>query len=149
MTGAGATTDNAIVVKSLRGRRFVAGCAVLGVLGLALLPSEHVHGRRSEDGQHADVVHRHFQPHDSHHPVTTGVGVDDHGDEDAQWLTQAFVAPKAESSVHPVTQLLADDLPLLQSQETSRRIVPSTYVSVHDPPWAASNGLRAPPSPLV
>jgi hypothetical protein len=142
-------TDNADVVPSVRPRRLVASVAVFGILGLALLPSEHIHSSRVETGRHADVVHRHFPSHHAAHPATVGLRSDDHDDDVAQWLTQSFVSPRIGSMVHPDMQWMADTLALLQSQEVSGRIVPSTYVSVHDPPWAAASGLRAPPSLLV
>jgi hypothetical protein len=122
-------------------RRLIAGLAVLGVLGLALLPPEHLHVTRTDDGRHSDVIHRHYEPH---HPAAAEASVG-HEDDEALWLDSPFTSPKLASKVYPVNQCLNEELPLSQAQQTSRRTLPFVHVSVHDPPSATSHGLRAPP----
>jgi hypothetical protein len=35
----------------------------MSVLGLAALPTEHLHAAAIRDGHQAEIVHRHFEPH--------------------------------------------------------------------------------------
>ena len=131
-------------------RRSVAGVTVLGVLGLAFMPSEHVHSAATTDGRHADVVHRHFEGYHSHHPSGSDVRVGHHADEeDARWLDLLYVAPQASSDLIRVDDVVLEAVALPQLPLVSRWIRPATYVSVHDPPWATVLGLRAPPFLLV
>lgn len=132
-------------VQSPRGA-LLASLAVLGLLGLSVLPREHVHATHMPDGGHADVVHRHFEPH---HSSGAAPELEHHSDEAAQWLTATFVAPTPASTVHPVTQFVTLDPHRPQLLQVSRGTRPVLHVSVHAPPWAASHGLRAPPIPLV
>jgi hypothetical protein len=127
-------------------RRSIASLTIVGVLGLAFLPSEHVH---AGDGRHTDV-HRHFEPHHPDHAPEPGVAIWDHADgTDAQWLTSLFVTPKAESTLVRIDDVVWEERADPQAPETAQWTPPATYVSVHDPPWAAPPGLRAPPSSLV
>lgn len=138
------------MTESLRIRRTVASVAALGMLGLVLLPSEHVHRARTAEGRHTDVIHRHFKPHHSHHVTVAEAGVEDHGDgEHARWLSSLFITPKLPPKVVRVDYLLTRDLALPQPAQVSPGTPPSTYVSVHDPPWGSAHGLRAPPTLLV
>ena len=75
-------------------RRVSAGLGALGVIGLALLPPEHVHLAADHYDVRAEVVHRHFQPH---HPVAPQIHVENL-DEDATYLNSAFTIP-AQASV--------------------------------------------------
>jgi hypothetical protein len=134
--------DNATVVVSRLVRKSAAGLAVLGVLALALLPPEHVHATETHDGHHSDVVHRHYEPH---HPMAAGASVGYDEDHQTRWLDSPFIGPQSLSHVYQVDQLLHEDLPVLQPQQASRRTPSFVYVSTHDPPWATSHGLRAPP----
>lgn len=129
-----------------RGGRCVAAClAVLGVLGLALLPAEHVHVR-TEDGQPADLIHRHFE---AHHPVGSNPGLDHDEGHEATWLNSAFVTGVSRLLGHPVDQLVGTSPPTAPDPEVSPTWTPGDPESVHDPPSTSSHGLRAPPSPLV
>ena len=121
--------------------------AILGVLGLGLLPGEHVHSR-TEQGHHTELVHRHFEPH---HPIDAGVRVEDEDDHDgeAQFLTSAFTTSKAPDSVRRVDAALFGLLPPVGGEEPAQCTPPSPDASGHDPPVAFSPGLRAPPHPLV
>lgn len=113
----------------------------MGLLGLALLPAEHIHSR-IEDGHHSEIVHRHFE---AHHPVSTDPSVD-HDDEDgAQYLTTAFTVAKPASGAYPGSEYVVIAFPIPQTRLVSRRSTPRSFTSVHDPPWRVSSGLRAPP----
>jgi len=118
--------------------------AVLAVLAFGVLPAEHVHLARADDGHHSDVVHRHFEPH---HRSATQVAIDDDDDDhDVQWLTTSFTSPDTAGHVCPDRHFVELDLPAPRSGLTSRATVQALFVSVHDPPWATPSGLRAPPA---
>jgi hypothetical protein len=138
------SSHNAFVLADRRARRFVACVAVVGVLGLALLPSEHVHAR-DEHGHHTDVVHRHFE---SHHPVQSDGQIDQGDGDDEQYITAAFTAPESTLSI-VVGALVVTDLPVPKPQQRSGWALPSPDASAHDPPRTSSQGLRAPPTLLV
>jgi hypothetical protein len=125
-------------------RRCFALVAVLGLVGMPLLPPEHVHVTE-EEGHHAEFIHRHFE---SHHPIAAD-RVFDHQDEEAPlWLDTPFIGgdtPHLPSAV----RVLVQELPLLQPRPLPRWTLTFDHISVHDPPWAASTGLRAPPTVLV
>lgn len=125
--------------------RASAVLALLGLLGLALLPPEHVHDQ-DHDGHHVELVHRHF---DAHHPVSNQTHVDDDADEDAHYLTAVFT--RSEPSLDggrpddPAVEAVALVRPPLVSQ-----VAPDSPAALgHDPPWRSSLGSRAPPTPLV
>lgn len=125
-------------------RRVVAGLAVLGVLGLAVLPQEHVHA--SHDGEHPDVIHRHLAPHHLFEHDTT---VDHSDDDDARYLSAAFIAPGTVSRVDQDPSFVIADLPAVRPAQTRWRTLSFLNVRVHDPPWRTASGPRAPPTPLV
>jgi ABC-type Zn2+ transport system substrate-binding protein/surface adhesin len=132
-------------------RRPVAIAAVFGLLGLPLLPPEHVHVTESESGEHSEIVHRHFE---SHHPGHVEHDADhhdhefDHQDEAALWIDAPFVA-RAPAFVPAFAAVVVQTLPVLQPQPFPRWTLEFDHISVHDPPWVASTGLRAPPTFLV
>jgi hypothetical protein len=135
-------TDNVAVV-SRPGAKLVAYLAVLGVLGLAWLPSEHVHSR-TEDGRHSGYIHRHFA---SHHSLGAGAQVGHPADgDDAQYLRSAFTTAKSAPRLGPGNQFIVLTSSIPEEQPVPRHRLPSTFVSVHDPPWTDSLALRAPPS---
>jgi len=129
-------------------RRPFAIAAVFGLLGLPLLPPEHVHVTESESGEHSEIVHRHFE---SHHPAHVDHEIDrlhrefDHQDEAALWIDAPFVAPTIPF-VPSFTPVVVQELPELHPQPLSRWTLEFEHISVHDPPWVASTGLRAPPT---
>ena len=134
-------------------RRPVALAAVLGLLGLPLLPQEHVHVTESKGGEHSEIVHRHFE---SHHPGHVEHDADhhdadhhdqevDHQDEAALWIDAPFVA-RAPASAPLFTPVVVQELPVLHPQPIPRWTLEFEHISVHDPPWVASTGLRAPPT---
>jgi hypothetical protein len=141
-------SDNLAVVAYGLTRRVVGSLAVLGVLGLALLPPEHFHASRDHDSRHADVVHRHLAPHHLFEPHGTNAGVD-HTDDDAQYLSAAFVGPKSAPRIDPIQSYVTGSLLSTRPAQTLRPALPSPDVRVHDPPWCASLGLRGPPALLV
>jgi hypothetical protein len=126
-------------------RRPLACLAVLGLLGLAVLPAEHIHAVQTDSGHRSDVVHRHVGAH--HHTAPTDHTVDqDHHDE-ALWLDSSFVAPPSGSPVHP--PLLYEDLWIAEALPILRRTLSTPPIAGHDPPWTRSLALRGPPSPVV
>ena len=131
-------------------RRSVALVAALGVLGMPLLPPEHVHISESDDHGHSEFIHRHFEPH---HPVETPHHADDleidHQDEEAAlWVDTPFVGPTSVPLVS-VDRVVVQELPVLEPRPLVRWTLTFDHISVHDPPWIASTGLRAPPTILV
>src|SRR5262245_2436134 len=114
-----------------------------GVLVFGLLPTEHVHITSTADGRHSDVIHRHYE---SHHPIGTGSEVGDN-DDDVHWLDASFTAPRRLLPAAPrfLLAAIAFDIrvPPVAPERSSRPVRPS----VHDPPWLAASGLRAPPRP--
>src|SRR5712691_7671038 len=94
-----------LLAKGRLTRKLIAGATVLGVLGLAWLPPEHVHITRTHGDHHADVVHRHFE---SHHPIGNEVRVGD-DDDDVRWLDgSSFTYPKPAPHIYPVDQVLTE-----------------------------------------
>jgi hypothetical protein len=124
--------------------RIVAVLGVAGVLGLAVLPTEHMHRGLVHDGHHWDTIHRHFE---SHHPIGTRTAVD-YADDDGniQWITVSYTRPESGTRADPDSHLLDDRLPLPTSQLILQRTLQPLQTSVHDPPWFSSCGLRAPPA---
>lgn len=116
---------------------------MLALVGVPLLPPEHVHVTE-EDGHHAEFIHRHFE---QHHPIKTE-SIFDHQDEAALWLDTPFIGTDA-THLPPVVRGLVQDLPLIQPRPLPRWTLTFDHISVHDPPWTASTGLRAPPTFLV
>ena len=111
------------------------------MLGLGLLPSEHVHVIQTQDGHHSDVIHRHFE---SHHPIETEASIS-HEDDDIQWLESSFTSPKPPTHAFPVHQLLNARVQAPPPEPTCEGTIRAVRVSVHDPPWMSASGLRAPP----
>jgi hypothetical protein len=116
-----------------------AWLAIIAVLGLVWLPPEHVHDME-EHGEHTELVHRHLAPH---HAVESGA-IFDHQDGDAHYLSSPFTVP---ASPAPQSSLfLVAILPELQPVPALAWTLRSIHVvRMHDPPWAFSLGLRAPP----
>jgi ABC-type Zn2+ transport system substrate-binding protein/surface adhesin len=137
-------------------KRPIALAAVLGLLSLPLLPQEHVHVTESESGEHSEIVHRHFASHHpghveheaDHHDADRHDHEFDHQDEAALWIDAPFVA-RAPASAPLFTPVVVQELPVLQPQPLPRWTLEFEHISVHDPPWVASIGLRAPPASLV
>jgi hypothetical protein len=114
---------------------------------LALLPAEHIHAVRSEDGRHADIVHRHSE---EHHPLGSHSRVGDDDDHhEARWLDSSFVTPSSWAHVVPLNQLVHQRLEIEQPPETACGTLSLAPASVRAPPWTRSHGLRAPPCLLV
>jgi len=127
------------------GRLLTAVLAALAVSGGFLLPPEHVHALHASDGHHEDLVHRHFAPHPQHHADAHTTVEDADDDHDVQWLTTAFTNPGTNRQVDSCAQRFVSGLVLQRPDVTAHGIVGSLFVSVHDPPWSTSSGLRAPP----
>ena len=139
-----AGADNVCVIGPFA-RKSVVGLAVCGMLALVWLPPEHVHATHTDEGHHAEVVHRHYE---AHHPAGDERTVDHDADDLVQWLDSPFTSPTRVSQVPPSLLCLHDDVPVQQTLQPSRWTLPYVHASVHDPPWGASHGLRGPPLPL-
>ena len=124
-------------------RRSLVALAILAVLALALLPPEHVHSAEPHDGHHANVVHRHFEPH---HRSEAQPSVD-HADDDheVQWLTTSFTSYRTVAPIGADSAVVGQTEATLHPPSTRSAILPALFVSVHDPPWATACGPRAPP----
>ena len=142
MLSGGRASDILHVVLRL-GPRAVACLAVLGVLGLDVLPPEHVHlGVDLADHVRLEVLHRHYAPH---HPTFNQTHVEP-GENEATYLSDAFTMPTPAAAQGPDEAsfvLLADGcLPLGATQwhPVGRDL------RAHAPPWAYGYALRGPPS---
>jgi hypothetical protein len=65
------------------------------------------------------------------------------------WIASPFITPASASYVYPVSDSLHEDLWIAEPPQADFGTTPYIPASGHDPPWARSHGLRAPPSPLV
>jgi hypothetical protein len=150
LTQCSGATDNSQVVLSRMLPRIAALLGVAGVLGLAVLPTEHRHRALAHASHHSDTIHRHFE---SHHPIGSDAGVDRaaaaNDDGTIQWITVSLAGPEPSAQVLPDSQFYADPLPVSPPQPIVRRTSQPLHTSVHDPPWAKSVGLRAPPALLI
>jgi len=140
-----AQTDNLLVRVGTLGPGFAATVAVLSLLGAMWLPPEHIHAGTT-DGRHVEYVHRHFQ---SHHPGGASSQHVESDDEDAHYLTPAFLKVESEQRFHPDGQCIVLATSLPQVDVSSERRRPSVFGTVHDPPWRESLRLRGPPTPAV
>lgn len=124
-----------------------ARVAVLCVLGIAWLPTAHVHRNTLHDDDHpAELVHRHFTPHQV---LSSSDGVDhvDHPDaDDALYINDVFVASPATPSVpsRHVLAVVVDHLALVCGAAAHRPLSTLAH-RTHDPPWRSSSALRGPP----
>jgi hypothetical protein len=125
-------------------RKIVAVFTAFGVLGMLFLPAEHVHSGDTQDGRHADVIHRHFE---RHHSPAPGVSFE-HGDDndDVHWLSVSFANPHRIPHVYRAAQLVQNLLSAFQPPLTFHGSIENVRASAHDPPWQVQNGLRGPPS---
>ena len=117
---------------------------MLGLIGMPLLPPEHVHVT-DDEGHPAEFIPRHFEPH---HPIETQRVFDHQDEEAALWLDTPFIGTAA-THVPEAARALVQQLPILQPRPLPRWTLTFDHISVHDPPWAASTALRAPPTLLV
>jgi hypothetical protein len=140
-------TNNASVIRSRPRRKCITGLAVLSLLALALLPQTHIHEGTAKDDRHVDVIHQHFEPHDA---AESQPEIGNHHRHEARWLSSPFTSPDSSSQGLPLSLDLVLVLAFAcEPQMCHRWTLPSIDTSVHDPPWAASLGLRAPPSFFV
>lgn len=125
--------------------RASAVLALLGLLGLAVLPPEHVH-EQDDHGHHTELVHRHFE---AHHPASSSTHVDDDADEDAHYLTAVFT--ESDPSFHGgrIDGVVVVAVALTPSLLVSQVALDGPAALGHDPPWRSSLNPRAPPTPLV
>ena len=126
-------------------RRVSACLAAFGLVGLALLPPEHVHVAANHDHGRTEVVHRHFEPHHATAPQTHVENPDD----DPTYLSSAFTVPTPVSVVgHGNAWVLAATSGVAAPGFTQwhRR---TRDLRVHDPPWACVHSLRGPPQLLA
>lgn len=132
-------------------RRSTALIAAFGLLCLPLLPPEHVHVSESEEHGHSEYVHRHFEPHhpiEATHPAGHAPEFDHQDNEAALWLDAPYLSP-ASIHVLPAHDVVVSELPQLEPRPLPRWTLTFEHNSVHDPPWVAAIGLRAPPTFLV
>jgi hypothetical protein len=115
---------------------------VLGVLGLALLPPEHVHVPGHDDHVSAEVVHRHFEPHRLTRPETHA----ENPDADATYFANVFTLPADPVLAGPPAVWIAVAWPSPASPESTPWPRRACDLRVHDPPWARALALRGPPS---
>ena len=125
--------------------RVSAWLGTLGVLGLAVLPPEHVHLAADHDHLRAEVVHRHFDPH---HAVAPQTHVEN-PDDDPTYLSSAFTIPVHASGVGPGDASILvvepeDTAPAFTPWHATRR-----DLRAHDPPWGRAHSLRGPPQLLA
>jgi hypothetical protein len=125
-------------------RRALAFVSVIGLVGMPLLPPEHVHVTEDE-GHHTEFIHRHFE---SHHPLESQPFFDHQDEQAALWLDTPFIGTET-AHAPSADRVLEHELPILQPRPIPRWTLTFDHISVHDPPWAASIGLRAPPTLLV
>jgi len=128
-------------------RQVVAILSACSVLGLVVLPAEHVHGAADRD-HHANVVHRHVEVHHSDHDGPA-IENSDH-DDTVRWLTVPFARPNPSPPVTPSTVLLIAIAPRAAPPRlTFDGSIERVAASAHDPPERTPNGLRAPPAPSL
>jgi len=140
LTGLSKTANNSTVTF----RRSFTLAAIFGLLGMPMLPPEHVHVTESEHG-HSEIIHRHFESH--HHAAPEPEF--DHQDEDAAlWVDTPFVNAAA-IPIPTADRTVVQELPELQPRPLPRWTLEFDHISVHDPPWVAPTGLRAPPASHV
>ena len=120
--------------------RLVAFAAACALIGLGVLPAEHIH-QAPADGHHAAVVHRHLAAHQTHARGTAVERAD--GDGQAHWLTVAFTSGTTSPETAAAVALL-DSAGFPRPLETFN-VLPLAPMSAHDPPWVPSSGLRGPP----
>ncbi len=119
----------------------MASVSILGVLGLAILPPEHLHARRTNDGHERDVVHRHFE---AHHQAGAGAQVA-HNDAAPRWLDSPYVNAGSVTRVDRVDAAVEHEMPTARAMLAGARLPRLVTFAVHDPPPGAAFGLRAPP----
>jgi hypothetical protein len=130
------------VVSSRLFRGSVAVVAALSVLTLAALPVQHLHAAGTEEGHHAEVIHRHW---DGHHPAGPEAPAAHEDDQATRWMDSPFTHPEVVSHIDPDVQGVLFDLFISRSKDASRLVLPFVRFSVHDPPDTTSHGLRGPP----
>jgi hypothetical protein len=125
-------------------RQIAAILSACSLLGLVVLPAEHVHAASDRD-HHANVIHRHFETHHSDHDGPA-IENSDH-DAPVRWLTVSFarpdpIPPVSPNAVLPIAIAPSAAPPRLTFDGSIERVA----ASVHDPPERTPNGLRAPPA---
>jgi hypothetical protein len=125
-------------------RGVVAVLSAFGVLGLLVLPAEHVHAAGLGDRGHREVVHRHFEPH---HSPPSGAALE-HGDDhhDVRWLSVAVVNAHPIYEIHRTTQVAVHVTAEFQPPLMAAHFADDLCASAHDPPWVSQHPLRGPPS---
>lgn len=127
-------------------RRASACLVTLGIIGLAVLPPEHVHlAADRDDHLRGEVVHRHFEPHHADFPQSHL----ENPDADAAYLSGAFTLPGQPSVVAPdgsslVLEAADPAVPGFTQWHGNAR-----DLRAHDPPWARAHALRGPPFRLA
>jgi hypothetical protein len=122
-----------------------AAClGAFGILGLAILPPEHVHLGDHDDHARAEV-HRHYQPHQ---PTAIQTHVEP-PDQDATYLSDAFIVPAPVSTDAPEESPSALIAPLDLQPRHAVWQPAGRDLRAHDPPWARAHALRGPPSQLA
>jgi hypothetical protein len=121
-------------------RRACACLGVVGVLGLGVLPPEHVHFVADHDHEPAELVHRHFEPHH-----TTSLQAHVESPEAATYLSGVFIVPAQEAPIAPGAFVVVAVTPEPITRNCTHWRGSGRDLRVHDPPWARCHPLRGPP----
>ena len=129
-------------------RRLAASLAVAGVVGLAFLPSAHVHETHDDHGTQTALLHSHVE---SDHSDVDG---SEHGLEDADhdgrgrvvWISVVFSGPEPTPHPHSTDALQAQGALVVAQEAPPRLTGPPLDTAAHGPPGATNTALRAPPS---
>jgi len=118
---------------------------ILGILGLAVLPPEHVHAGRTPDGHPRDVVHRHLDGH-----LQAGAGAHVAPDDGTpRWLDSPYVGARSATRVDCVDVAVEHEWPAAPPTHAGAWSPRRATSAVHDPPPWGPIGLRGPPPPAV
>ena len=130
-----------VVGSRLRGP--VSVFAVFAVLGLGVLPGDHIHGARPDHGRNHPLLHSHVEPH---HLVDgpTAIHADD-DDANVVWVGTVFT-PHAPVKVGPPDAVAPAPSPVVVPAPTASPVYRRGDVLVHGPPGRAVDSPRAPPS---
>ena len=124
-----------------RFRQLVALLASLGVLGLVVLPAEHVHLSHGPGHHDSDIIHRHFEPH---HDSRSDFSFSE-DEQHIQWTDSSFASPSQALQTTCQQPLLYQVAPDAEQRPTCERAVRIDDLAVHEPPALTRVDLRGPP----
>jgi hypothetical protein len=131
-----------VVGSRLRG--LVSLLAMFAILGLGILPGEHIHGPRPDHGRDHPLLHSHLEPH---HAADGPTAIDaDDDDASVVWVGAVFT-PQSTVNVSPPPYAVAPAPPLAVAPAwTASPVYRHGAVPVHGPPGRTVDAPRAPPS---